>query len=83
MIGDTRHIKGSIEPPVSGDKLRRGWENRAGRECAPLASLKTDGERFELVYQTWDDGSLKHIFEIEVGRVVEPGSPSPKVTYSS
>lgn len=80
MIGDTRRIQGSINPPVSGEKLRRYWENQVGREGVPLASLKTDGQTFQIVYQTWDAGSLRKTFEIEVGRA---GGPSAQVIYAS
>jgi hypothetical protein len=74
-------IEGRIEPPVSGEKLLRGWNNRLGKEGACHSVLKTDGKTFRIDYQRW--GNIKTIFEIEVGRLVEPGKPRPKVTYTS
>ncbi len=85
MIGDTRHLKGSIRPKLSGEKLRQlrqGWEGQVGREGVPPALLKTNGETFHIQYQTWDVGSLKKTLEIEVTRA-DVGGPSTQVRYNS
>jgi hypothetical protein len=81
MLNDEiKSIQGRIEPPVSGEKLLRGWNNRPGKEVACFAELQTDGKTFRIDYQRW--GNIRTIFEIEVGRLVGPGRPRPKVTYS-
>ncbi|SPE45758.1 hypothetical protein SBA7_970015 [Candidatus Sulfotelmatobacter sp. SbA7] len=78
IVGTMRIVLGHITPKVASAELRRCWKDRSGNELAPPASLETDGHSFRISYETWDTGSLKHIFEIEVHRV----SPSSKVTWS-
>jgi hypothetical protein len=94
MIGDTRNLKGTIQPKLSAEALAeflRGWKSRVGTSTAPVPlvpppTMRTDGDTFDIKYRTWDDGSLKNILEIEVGKagnLVEPGKPPRRVTYRS
>jgi|HubBroStandDraft_4_1064222.scaffolds.fasta_scaffold861383_1 hypothetical protein len=80
MFNEMKILEGHIDPPVSGEKLLRGWNNRPGRQGACEAVLQTNGTTFRIDYQRW--GNLKTIFEIEVGRLFAPGQPRPKITYA-
>jgi hypothetical protein len=94
MIGTgMKQLKGSITPKLS-DKMHREfhriWESQVGTTRAPVPhvptpTLKTDGETFEIEYEIWDEGSLKHTLEIAVGKavnLVDLKSPPRKVTYN-
>jgi len=64
-------IRGRITPPVDPETILKGWPERQNGAFAPTADLHTDGASFGIEYdKVWDVNSLKHIFEIEVHRIL-------------
>lgn len=58
-------------PQVSASKLLETWNGRVEAPIAPQANLQTDGSTFRIAYsQTWDALNLKHVFEMEVHRIL-------------